>query len=176
MQTRSLCSTHTPGTDNPELQAGAVTLIIMGRAKELQELKELLHLLRLVDRQQYLNSSPVPIFVSLDLEVLRNDRSAFFRDGSVPYIKELGIAILDTRRIFTPEAWPPLGMRQIDSHQFSMYHASSDFQDCDFTDFRECVFAETFLISQDQVVSTLDSYPAVERRPTDCPCWPLTQN
>ena len=57
----------------------------------------------------------------------------------------LGIAILNTQRIFTPEVWPSSQTRQINTYQFSTSQASTDFQDCDFTDFVECGFAETFV-------------------------------
>lgn len=117
-----------------------------------------MRLLRLVGEQQDLPSTLDPIFVSIDLEVSRREPTAFLRQGSMPHIKELGIAILDTRRIFTPEVWLSSRTREIETHQFSTSQASSDFQDCDITDFVECVFAETFRISQDQVAPTLNYY------------------
>lgn len=117
-----------------------------------------MRLLRLDEGQQDLPSTPAPTFVSIDLEVSGRDRISFLRQGLVPHVRELGIAILDTRGIFTPEAWPSSRTSEIETHQFSTSQASSDFQDCDVTDFAECRFAETFRISQDQVAPTLNRY------------------
>lgn len=127
----------------------------MLREKELDELMRLLRL-----NEQHQDSSPAsdPVFVSIDLEVSRRERTAFLRQGSVPHIKELGIAILDTRRLFAQEGRPTSVTRGIETHQFSTSRASSDFEDCDVTDFVECVFAETFRISQDQVAPTVNRY------------------
>lgn len=128
------------------------------------ELEKLMRLLRLSGGQQ--PSTPAPIFVSIDLEVSRRERTAFRCQGSIPHIKELGIAILNTQRIFTPEVWPSQ-TRQIETYQFSTSQASSDFQDCDFTNFAECGFAETFRISQDQVAPTLNHYLQLQQDALD---------
>ena len=124
-----------------------------------------MRLLRLSEEQQ--SSTLAPVLVSIDLEVSRRERDAFLSQGSMPHIRELGIAILDTQRIFTPEVWPSSQTRQIETHQFSTSHASSDFHDCDCTDFVECGFAETFRISQDQVASTLNYYLQLQDEASD---------
>ncbi|KAM0321410.1 hypothetical protein ACHAQA_010126 [Verticillium albo-atrum] len=72
-----------------------------------------------------------------------------------PHIKELGLAILDSRRIFSPSPQAPSPL--IKTHQFSTSHSSKEFEDCDWTDFNECVFTETFLIAQEELGSTVIS-------------------
>jgi hypothetical protein len=49
-------------------------------------------------------------------------------------------------------------MKSILTQQFSASNASKDFLDCDVTDFRECVFAEAFLLPQNQVAATVTKY------------------
>jgi hypothetical protein len=123
--------------------------------------EDLMRLLKLIDEPQDLPPPPTAIFVSIDLEVSRHERAAFLRNGSVPRVKELGIATLDTRHIFAPVT-KATQTTFIETHQFSTSQASSDYEDCDFSDFSECSFAETFRISQDQVASTLNRYLRVK--------------
>jgi hypothetical protein len=82
------------------------------------------------------------IFVSIDLEVSRQEVS---KPGG-PLVKEFGIATLDTRH--SRRLVSPLATKSISTQQFSTSHASKDFFGCDFTDFKECVFAETLFVSQ----------------------------
>ncbi|KAI1085587.1 hypothetical protein F5B20DRAFT_8053 [Whalleya microplaca] len=121
-------------------------------------LKHLICLLRLSGMD--IGLSQDVIFVSIDLEVSRQERAAVLNNKShIPHVKELGIACFDTRLIFTLENPPPglasnAGTRLISTTQFSTSNASKDFEDCDFTDFQECVFAETFRINQRDLAAT----------------------
>ena len=38
--------------------------------------------------------------------------------------------------------------------QFSTFHSSEDFLSCDVTDFKECIFAETFHVTQENLAAT----------------------
>lgn len=90
------------------------------------------------------------IFVSIDLEVARNERSKPGR----PAVREFGTATIDTRHLrrLTPVfAATPF----ISTSQFSTTNASKDFHGCDCMEFRECVFAETFLVSQRDIPATI---------------------
>jgi len=95
------------------------------------------------------------IFVSIDLEISRSEREAARNARRPPHIKEFGIASLDTRDIFCSDA--PRPGRLIKTRQFSTSNASKDFENCDTTDFQECVFAETFLVSQQTIAATIKS-------------------
>lgn len=100
------------------------------------------------------------VFVSLDLEVSRSERNKSRNNKAYrPFVRELGIASLDTRDIFTDEKIPSeLGSQPlIRTRQWSTFNASKDFEKCDVTDFRECVFAETFQLGQDQVAPSFAS-------------------
>jgi hypothetical protein len=90
------------------------------------------------------------VFVSIDLEVPRQEQG---KPGA-PLVKEFGIATLDTRHLKS-RASPVAATKSISTQQFSTSHASQDFLDCDFTDFKECVFAETFCISQEDLPRTI---------------------
>jgi hypothetical protein len=81
------------------------------------------------------------VFMSIDLEVSRQER---VKPG-VPLVKEFGMATFDTRD----------ALKCISTQQFSTSHASQDFLDCDCTDFKECVFAETFYVSQADLPTTI---------------------
>lgn len=83
------------------------------------------------------------VFVSIDLEVSRSERG---KPGT-PLVKELGIATLDTRHLKSLVSSFTV-TKSISTQQFSTSHASRDFLDCDVTDFKECVFAETFFTEQ----------------------------
>lgn len=127
----------------------------MGRQEKV--LREVLRILGLQTGHENLPLLlRITLLVSIDLEVSRHERHSVRCSGSNPSIRELGIAILDTRQIFMPAPWPPQGSRLIETHQFSTTQASADFEDCDVTDFKECGFVETFCVSQDQIVSTLN--------------------
>jgi hypothetical protein len=90
------------------------------------------------------------VFVSIDLEVSRQEIS---RPGA-PLVKEFGIAALDTRHLKCL-ASPFVATKSISTLQFSTSHASKDFLGCDFTDFKECVFAETVFVSQTDLSTTI---------------------
>lgn len=83
------------------------------------------------------------VFVSIDLEVSRQEGGK----PGVPLIKEFGIATLDTRHLKFLGSPSAATTKSISTLQFSTSHASKDFLDCDFTDFKECVFAETLFVS-----------------------------
>jgi hypothetical protein len=100
----------------------------------------------------------ITLLVSIDLEVSGRERRSYRTRRSLPFIRELGIATLDTRHIFMPATWSPPGSRLIETHQFSTTQASSDFEDCDVSDFRECEFAETFCLAQNEIVLALDHF------------------
>ena len=139
----------------------------MGKLKIARHggLQHLTRVLRLSD--EHLPFTQDVIFVSIDLEVSRHERSAALYDKSyIPHVKELGIACLDTRHVFAvknPSCEDPRlegsssgdasGLNctrethSITTHQFSMSHSSKDFEDCDITNFKECVFAETFHVA-----------------------------
>lgn len=73
-----------------------------------------------------------------------------------PLIKEVGIATLDTRLLFFVASKASTeGL--IETSQFSTSNASKGFGDCDMTDFQECLFAETYLVSQVDIASRIVS-------------------
>ncbi|KAF3766191.1 hypothetical protein M406DRAFT_330029 [Cryphonectria parasitica EP155] len=100
-------------------------------------------------------------------------------EKEVSGIREAGFAVLDTRSFFPPSSsssqqqpdalfneavyrdgngikhklTPPL----ISTKQFSTLHDSKDFEDCDFTNFRECAFAKTRHVEKEQLVDTITS-------------------
>ncbi|KIM96022.1 hypothetical protein OIDMADRAFT_59109 [Oidiodendron maius Zn] len=90
------------------------------------------------------------VFVSIDLEVSRRERG---KPGA-PLVKELGIATLDTRHLKSLVS-PFTATKSISTQQFSTSHASRDFLDCDVTDFKECVFAETLFTEQRDLPTTI---------------------
>lgn len=127
------------------------------------------------------SSPPLPqdaILVSFDLET-SGRTSKGQRDitkvnrKEVSGVREAGFAILDTRSLFTPSSSsssqqqpqqlneaiygnklsPPL----ISTKQFSTLHDSKDFEDCDFTDFKECAFTKTCRIKRERLVDTITS-------------------
>jgi hypothetical protein len=90
------------------------------------------------------------VFVSIDLEVSRQERG---KPGT-PLIREFGVATLDTRHLkFLISPFPTT--KSILTQQFSTSHASQDFLGCDFTDFKECIFAETFFVAQKDLPATI---------------------
>jgi hypothetical protein len=90
------------------------------------------------------------VFISIDLEVSRREKG---KPGAL-IVKEFGIATLDTRYLKSP-ASPFAVTKFILTQQFSTTHASQDFLDCDVTDFKECVFAETLFVSQKDLPTTI---------------------
>ncbi|KAH6687747.1 hypothetical protein F5X68DRAFT_261111 [Plectosphaerella plurivora] len=109
-----------------------ITTSIMGGQKSL---KQAMRLLRLIENKQHPTAPQHPLLVSIDLEVSRGERAATLKQQShVPYIKELGIAILDVKNIFAPPT-PREQPGMIVTKQYSTKHASEDFEDCGFTDF-----------------------------------------
>ncbi len=90
-----------------------------------------------------LNSTSDVIFVSIDLELSREERSK----PGIPLVREFGIATLDTRHLGCL-ASPFPASKIISTLQFSTSHASEDFIDCDFKDFKECAYAETVFAPQ----------------------------
>lgn len=96
------------------------------------------------------------VFVSIDLEVSRYEKG---KPGA-PLVKEFGIAILDTRLLRSSSPLykassiaPETGA--IVTKQFSTSHSSQDFILCDATDFKECVFAETVFVAQEDLATTV---------------------
>lgn len=129
-----------------------ITTSVMGGQKSL---KQAMRLFQLLENKQHPMAQQHPLLVSIDLEVSRGERAATLKQQChMPYIKELGIAILDVENIFTPPT-PPEHPRMIVTHQYSTEHASEDFEDCDFTDFHECVFAKTVRIRQVDIIPTI---------------------
>lgn len=117
-----------------------------------------MRLLRLVEDQQQPSSLPLDvIFVSLDLEVSWGEKGAMWNNTAHPlHVKELGIATLDTRCIFARKTGASQQTRAIETRQYSTSHASKDFEDCDITDFQECLFVETMRIEQDDTVPIIN--------------------
>jgi hypothetical protein len=69
--------------------------------------------------------------------------------------KEVGIAKLDTRELISATSKHP-ATKLITTTQFSTRHSSAEFKDChDSTEFQECLFAETFLVAQENFAQTL---------------------
>lgn len=95
----------------------------------------------------------------MDLEVLRAEGAALLKNEShVPYVIQLGITSVDMANLFssTPPQCPYF--RQFITSQFSTEDASEDFEDCDATDFQECVFARTERIGQSDILPTIERY------------------
>ncbi|KAF4635835.1 hypothetical protein G7Y89_g2255 [Cudoniella acicularis] len=78
------------------------------------------------------------IFGSIDFKFHRK-----YQDPVKHFIKELGIATLDTRHLRFSSS-KSSEERLIATHQYSTSHASNDFAGYDVTDFHKCAFAETF--------------------------------
>lgn len=97
------------------------------------------------------------IFISIDLEVSRQER----RKTGIPSVKQFGIATLDTRHLKSQTSLSAPS-KIISTLQFSTSHASKDFVDCDVTDFKECVFVETFLVSQLDLAATVTKYLCIK--------------
>jgi hypothetical protein len=89
------------------------------------------------------------VFVATDFEVSRRDKGK-----GVPPFKQFSMATLDTRDLRSEALLSP-GTKYISTQQLSTSHASKDFFDCDFTDFKECVFAETHFVSRDDLAATI---------------------
>ncbi|TWU77540.1 hypothetical protein ED733_007465 [Metarhizium rileyi] len=108
------------------------------------------------------NTFPHPdiIFISIDLEVSREERArTMVKTDHIPHIKELGFAWMDSRQIFSAA---PLQSRNkeaktssVSTRQFSTSSASKDFEDCDVTNFQECIFAETFRVAPEDIPATV---------------------
>ena len=114
---------------------------------------------------QDFNSSSDIVFVSIDLEVSRQERP---KPGA-PLVKEFGIATLDTRMLRCL-GWPFAATKSLSTLQFSTSHASKDFLDCDVTDFNECVFAETFFVSQADLPATVTKSLRIQDDTSPDPC------
>lgn len=59
------------------------------------------------------------------------------------------------------EGWPELPKPKppmISTQQFSTSHASGDFEDCDTTDFKECIFSRTRYIAKDNLNDIIARY------------------
>jgi hypothetical protein len=95
------------------------------------------------------------VLISIDLEVGRGERDKPASDKGLPAIKECGLAVLDTRKIAQEHV--PAG-QYIHTQQFSTSNSSSDFLDCDVTDFQECVFCETFHIEVAKLADAVNEY------------------
>ncbi|ROW13940.1 hypothetical protein VPNG_04161 [Cytospora leucostoma] len=101
------------------------------------------------------------IIVSFDIETsgtkghsLRPNRK------EVKGVREVGFAVLDTRVMFSTEQESAQSLAKSESptiltQQFSTSHASEDFEDCDATDFKECIFSKTFYVAKDHLVATI---------------------
>ncbi|OIW35230.1 hypothetical protein CONLIGDRAFT_46726 [Coniochaeta ligniaria NRRL 30616] len=93
------------------------------------------------------------LLISVDLEVDRGERDKPVSHPDFPAIKEVGLAVLDTRRV--ADASIPAG-QYICTQQFSSSNSFSDFLDCDITDFRECVFCETLYVEAATLADTIN--------------------
>ena len=102
------------------------------------------------------HSSSDVVFVSIDLEVSRQERSK----PGVPLVREYGIATFDIQHLSLSS--PFVATKSTLTLQFSTSHASEDFLDCDFTDFKECVFAETAFVTQTDLANTIIASLRVE--------------
>ena len=115
-----------------------------------------MRLLRLHRNQQPLSKLGDVIFVSIDFEVSESERVASGGDKVYkPHIKELGIATLDSRHIFTPQDRPSQRKPGIVTRQYSTGNASKDLEVCDVTNFQKCIFAETIRIQQKSIIPTV---------------------
>jgi hypothetical protein len=85
-------------------------------------------------------------FVFINLEDLGR-RELAISTRTPPYVKEIAMATLDTRGILRSSTHEPRFEQLIKTRQFPTSNASKEFEHCDVTDFRECIFAETFLLS-----------------------------
>lgn len=90
------------------------------------------------------------VFISIDPEVSREEKG---KPGA-PLVREFGIATLDTRHL-NPQESPFVARKHILTFQFSTSQASKDFLDCDVTNFKECVFAETLFVLQEDLPTTI---------------------
>ncbi|KAB5563271.1 hypothetical protein GE09DRAFT_911334, partial [Coniochaeta sp. 2T2.1] len=93
------------------------------------------------------------LLISVDPEIGRGERDKPVSHPDFPAIKECGLAILDTRKLADRNI--PAG-QYIYTQQFSTSNSSSDFLDCDATDFQECVFCETFYIDAARLTDTIN--------------------
>lgn len=119
------------------------------------------------------SSSPLlqdTIIVSIDLEASGGKRNTLKANRKqVRGVREVGFAVLDTRSIY-PSSCQPQGASPerkegketnverhpaISTQRYSTSHASEDFEDCDITDFRECVFAKTRYVAREDLVDTI---------------------
>lgn len=100
-------------------------------------------------------------------------------------VREVGFAVLDTRSIIPSSAdsqpkLPPIEVanegntkfasRQhplISTQQFSTSHASEDFEDCDATDFKECIFAKTRYVAREDLADTITRCLQFQQDPDD---------
>ncbi|KUI72149.1 hypothetical protein VM1G_08086 [Cytospora mali] len=111
------------------------------------------------------------IIVSVDLETSGSKgKTLQVNRKEVSGVREIGFAILDTRVLFPPlprqkafkgsmnESLEESNPHMISTHQFSTSHASEDLEDCDNTDFEECVFSRTRYIIQDNLNDTIARY------------------
>lgn len=127
-----------------------------------------------------LSSSPSPyledaidaIIVSVDLEASGGQRNTIkVNRKQVKNVREVGFAILDTRTLFNSssnsrttvsnESTSKTAIKHTPKHplistqQFSTFHASEDFEACDITEFRECLFAPTRYVAKEDLVATI---------------------
>ncbi|KAH6662024.1 hypothetical protein B0J14DRAFT_687514 [Halenospora varia] len=108
-----------------------------------ETLSRLHHMLKLHDDDD--NQFPRDvILVSIDLEVSREERVQ-----PHPRVREVGISTFDTRHLHS--ACKTAISTPITTTQWSTVHNSEDFEGCDFTDFKECLFAKTRKIKWEQV-------------------------
>lgn len=130
-----------------------------------------------------LSDSPTPfpsnvVLVSIDLGASGAQIGRAGRKGAksgtesrIPHIREVGIASLDTRSLFSPPSGQKMlapglsgnmdvgvnSTPMIKTRQYSTSHSSEDFHNCDVTDFRECVFARTCYVEEEDLVATITS-------------------
>ncbi|KAL1868505.1 hypothetical protein Daus18300_005939 [Diaporthe australafricana] len=128
------------------------------------------------------------LIVSIDLEASGGKRNTLrVNRKQVKGVREVGFAVLDTRSIFPSSSnsqptLPPIEITNerstkstskqhplISTQQFSTSHASEDFEDCDITDFRECVFARTRHVRKEDLVDTITRCLQFQEDPGDNP-------
>lgn len=128
------------------------------------------------------------IIVSVDLEASGGKRDTLRVNRKlVKGVREVGFALLDTRSIFpsSPDSQPTLPPIEIaneentkstsqqhpliSTQQFSTSHASEDFEDCDVTDFRECIFTKTRYVAREDLVDTITRCLQFQEDPDNIP-------
>ena len=117
-------------------------------------LKLLMRLLRLHENQRRpAGQLSGVLFVSINLEVSGDERHASrWEEDYEPHIEELGIATLDCKDIFTPQAHADKRTRRITTLQYSTRNSPRDYK---VPKPRECIFAETNRTQQKSVIRAL---------------------